>query len=211
MSMASRWTVFTHSIVLHDTCVRASGLNPYLEPYRVSHCREAGVLDRRVGWPPAGRGSRTALCCTARASGFRVNHYMPKHGHKACGFTMFTYSIVLHDACVGAVGLNPKSQSPSLQGNGSKPACPRPEGTRVHVQCFAKCLFTCQFDLLSDQLCQSLDRLSDHFAKHCSCSSLMAASCTICAFTAVQQIHALLVQWMAFRRCTEFGSVVFTP
>ena len=34
------------------------------------------------------------------------------------------------------------------------------------VQCFAKCPFTCQFDWLSDQLCQSLDRLSDHFAKH---------------------------------------------
>jgi hypothetical protein len=34
-------------------------------------------------------------------------------------------------------------------------------------QCFAKCPFTCQFDRLSDQLCQSLDRLSDHFAKHC--------------------------------------------
>ena len=32
--------------------------------------------------------------------------------------------------------------------------------------CFAKCPFTCQFDWLSDQLCQSLDRLSDHFAKH---------------------------------------------
>ena len=34
-------------------------------------------------------------------------------------------------------------------------------------QCFAKCPFTCQFDRVSDQLCQSLDRLSDHFAKHC--------------------------------------------
>ena len=34
-------------------------------------------------------------------------------------------------------------------------------------QCFAKCPFTCQFDRLSDQFCQSLDRLSDHFAKHC--------------------------------------------
>ena len=34
-------------------------------------------------------------------------------------------------------------------------------------QCFAKCPFTCQFDWLSDQLCQSLDRLSDHFAKRC--------------------------------------------
>ena len=34
-------------------------------------------------------------------------------------------------------------------------------------QCFAKCPFTCQIDWLSDQLCQSLDRLSDHFAKHC--------------------------------------------
>ena len=33
--------------------------------------------------------------------------------------------------------------------------------------CFAKCPCTCQFDRLSDQLCQSLDRLSDHFAKHC--------------------------------------------
>jgi hypothetical protein len=33
-------------------------------------------------------------------------------------------------------------------------------------QCFAKCPFTCQIDRLSDQLCQSLDRLSDHFAKH---------------------------------------------
>ena len=33
-------------------------------------------------------------------------------------------------------------------------------------QCFAKCPYTCQFDRLSDQLCQSLDRLSDHFAKH---------------------------------------------
>ena len=33
-------------------------------------------------------------------------------------------------------------------------------------QCFAKCPYTCQFDWLSDQLCQSLDRLSDHFAKH---------------------------------------------
>ena len=32
-------------------------------------------------------------------------------------------------------------------------------------QCFAKCPFTCHFDQLSDQLCQSLDRLSDHFAK----------------------------------------------
>jgi hypothetical protein len=27
---------------------------------------------------------------------------------------------------------------------------------------------TCQFDRLSDQSCQSLDRLSGHFAKHCS-------------------------------------------
>ena len=34
-------------------------------------------------------------------------------------------------------------------------------------QCFAKCPFTCQFDRLSEQFCQSLDRRSDHFAKHC--------------------------------------------
>ena len=34
-------------------------------------------------------------------------------------------------------------------------------------QCFAKCPFTCQFDWLSGQLCQSLDRLSGHFKKHC--------------------------------------------
>ena len=33
-------------------------------------------------------------------------------------------------------------------------------------QCFAKCAFTGQFDRLSYQLCQSLDRLSDQFAKH---------------------------------------------
>ena len=33
-------------------------------------------------------------------------------------------------------------------------------------QCFAKCPFTCQFDWLSDQICQSIDWLSDHFAKH---------------------------------------------
>jgi hypothetical protein len=39
--------------------------------------------------------------------------------------------------------------------------CPR-------VQCFAKCPFTCQFDRLSDQIRQSLDRLSDNFAKHCA-------------------------------------------
>ena len=38
----------------------------------------------------------------------------------------------------------------------------------AQAQCFAKCPFTCQFDWLSDQLCQSLDRLSDHFAKHCA-------------------------------------------
>ena len=37
---------------------------------------------------------------------------------------------------------------------------------KVRAQCFAKCPFPCQFDRLSDQLCQSLDRLSDHFAKH---------------------------------------------
>ena len=37
---------------------------------------------------------------------------------------------------------------------------------RVRAQCFAKCPFTSQFDRVSDQLCQSLDRLSDHFAKH---------------------------------------------
>ena len=43
-----------------------------------------------------------------------------------------------------------------------------PQTSRVHTQCFAKCPFTCQFDRLSDQLCQSLDRLSDHFAKHCA-------------------------------------------
>ena len=36
----------------------------------------------------------------------------------------------------------------------------------VQVQCFAKCPFTCQFDRRSDQLCQPLDRLSDHFVKH---------------------------------------------
>jgi hypothetical protein len=42
------------------------------------------------------------------------------------------------------------------------------------VQCFAKCPLTCQFDRLSDQLCQSLDRLSDNFAKHC-------ATCTECS------------------------------
>ena len=35
------------------------------------------------------------------------------------------------------------------------------------TQCFANYPFTCQFDWLSDQLCQLLDRLSDHFAKHC--------------------------------------------
>ena len=35
------------------------------------------------------------------------------------------------------------------------------------AQCFAKCPFTCQSDWLSDQLCQSLDRLFNHFAKHC--------------------------------------------
>jgi hypothetical protein len=37
-----------------------------------------------------------------------------------------------------------------------------------HSQCFAKCPFTCQFGRLSDQLCRSLDRLFDHFAKHCA-------------------------------------------
>ena len=36
---------------------------------------------------------------------------------------------------------------------------------RSRSQCFAKRTFTFQFDRLSDQLCQSLDRLSDHFAK----------------------------------------------
>ena len=41
----------------------------------------------------------------------------------------------------------------------------RPRGC---MQCFAKCPFTCQFDRLSNQLSQSLDRLSDHFAKHCA-------------------------------------------
>ena len=30
----------------------------------------------------------------------------------------------------------------------------------------AKCPFTCQFDWLSDQFRQSLDRLSDHSVKH---------------------------------------------
>ena len=34
------------------------------------------------------------------------------------------------------------------------------------TQCFAKCPFTGQFDWHSDQLWQSLDWLSDHFAKH---------------------------------------------
>ena len=38
----------------------------------------------------------------------------------------------------------------------------------LQVQCFAKCPFTSQFDRLSDQLRQSLDRLSDYFAKHCA-------------------------------------------
>ena len=41
--------------------------------------------------------------------------------------------------------------------------CTLPQG-----QCFVKCPFTCQSDRLSDQICQSLDRLSDHFAKHCA-------------------------------------------
>ena len=40
-------------------------------------------------------------------------------------------------------------------------------GTGAQRQCFEKCPFACQFDWLSDQLCQSLDRLFDHFAKHC--------------------------------------------
>ena len=52
--------------------------------------------------------------------------------------------------------------------------CPLP-GNIPSVQCFAKCPFTCQFDRLSDQLCQSLDRLSDHFAKHCLRVSPLAA------------------------------------
>ena len=43
----------------------------------------------------------------------------------------------------------------------------RTRNPSASVQCFAKCPFTSQFDWLSDQLCQSLDRLSDHFAKHC--------------------------------------------
>ena len=34
------------------------------------------------------------------------------------------------------------------------------------VRLQAECPFTCQSDRLSDQLCPSLDRLSDHFAKH---------------------------------------------
>ena len=38
---------------------------------------------------------------------------------------------------------------------------------KVRRQCFAKCPFTCQFDRLAGKLCQSLDRLSDYFAKHC--------------------------------------------
>ena len=55
-------------------------------------------------------------------------------------------------------------------------------GWQVRAQCFAKCPFTCQFDRLSNQLCQSLDRLSDHFAKHWPPSlcmwSLQACSCS---------------------------------
>ena len=43
----------------------------------------------------------------------------------------------------------------------------------VRDQCFAECPLTCQFDRLSDELCQSLDRLSDHFAKH-----WLTVSCT---------------------------------
>ena len=41
-----------------------------------------------------------------------------------------------------------------------------PGATFGRTQCFAKSPFTCQFDQPSDQLCQLLDRLSDHFAKH---------------------------------------------
>ena len=40
------------------------------------------------------------------------------------------------------------------------------QGSLGLLQCFAKCPFTCQFDWPSDQLCQSLDRLPDHFATH---------------------------------------------
>ena len=49
-------------------------------------------------------------------------------------------------------------------GCASSPAAPQ-VGSPLR-QAFAKCPFSCQFDRLSDQLCQSLDRLSDHFAKH---------------------------------------------
>ena len=41
-----------------------------------------------------------------------------------------------------------------------------PKVSYACMQCFAKCPFTGQFDRLSYQLCQSLDRLSDQFAKH---------------------------------------------
>ena len=44
-------------------------------------------------------------------------------------------------------------------------------------QCFAKCPFTCQFDWLSDQLCQSLDQVSDYFAKHTGCCCLSTQCC----------------------------------
>ena len=44
--------------------------------------------------------------------------------------------------------------------------------SHLHVyECLARCPFTCRFDSLSDQLSQSLDRLSEHFAKHCTCTS----------------------------------------
>jgi hypothetical protein len=60
-------------------------------------------------------------------------------------------------------GLGDSSDSEDSSGEGTTISGP----TNSYAQCLAKCPFTCQFDRLSDEICQSLDRLSDHFAKHC--------------------------------------------
>ena len=98
-------------------------------------------------------------------------------GAVECGGAGLSVMTLLHRGgglsagAAALAGASPFEETGSITGTWAGDPVPPYLTCRPQTQCCAKCPCTCKFDWLSDQLCQSLDQLPDHFAKHwCTCA-----------------------------------------
>ena len=124
--------------------------------------RPAVIFSRRMAWIPVAH-FEIPMAVLRSVPCSRNLHWGSPLGARSAACSMHQLGPVARlsrSLSSSPMVLSPKSRPRGLY----SPAMLRP---KLCPQCFAKCPLTCQFDRLTDQLCQSLDRLSDHFAKHC--------------------------------------------